>query len=63
MVSVIASGHRRVPGIMAMTYETLLNARIAVHQIADSEMSVSFLLSEGEAQRAVRLLHERLFEK
>jgi len=63
MVSVIASGHRRVPGIMAQIYETLLNARIAVHQIADSEMSVSFLLSESEAQRAVRLLHEQLFEK
>lgn len=63
MVSVIASGHRRVPGIMAQIYEALLNAGITVHQIADSEMSVSFLLAESEAQRAVKLLHERLFER
>ncbi len=63
MVSVIASGHRRVHGVLAMIYETLLNAGIAVHQTADSEMSVSFLLSESDVQRAVRLLHERLFEK
>ncbi len=63
MVSVIASGHRRRPGVMAEIYETLLNAKIPVHQTADSEMSVSFLLSESDVQRAVRLLHERLFER
>jgi aspartate kinase len=63
MVSVIASGHRRVPGIMALIYEALTNASIAVYQTADSEMSVSCLIPESEVERAVRLLHERLFEK
>lgn len=63
MVSVIASDHRSVPGVMAAIYETLTNAEIAIHQIADSEMSISCLVPEGDVERAVRLLHERLFEQ
>ncbi len=62
MVSVIASNHRRVPGVFARIYETLTNAGIAIYQTADSEMSVSVLVPESEVQRATRLLHERLFE-
>ncbi|HZO88090.1 MAG TPA: aspartate kinase [Chthonomonadaceae bacterium] len=63
MVSVIASNHRRVPGVVASIFETLTNAGIAVHQTADSEMSISCLVPESEGGRAVRLLHERLFEQ
>ena len=62
MVSVIASSHRLVPGVMAKIYETLTTAGIAVHQTADSEMSASCLVPESEVKRAVRLLHARLFE-
>ena len=62
MISVIAAGHRRIPGMMATIYETLANAGIAVYQTADSEMSVSCLIPESEVDRSVRLLHERLFK-
>jgi len=62
MVSVIAAGHRSVSGIIATIYEALSNAGIAVYQTADSEMSVSFLIPESEVDRAVRLLHAKLFE-
>jgi aspartate kinase len=62
IVSVIAAQHRRVPGIMARIYETLTNAGIAIYQTADSEMSISCLIPESEVDRAVRLLHEKLFE-
>lgn len=62
MVSVIAPNHRRVPGVVLRIFETLINAGIAVYQTADSDMSVSCLISESEVDRAVRLLHERLFE-
>ncbi len=61
-ISVIASRHRRVPGILSRILETLNAANIAVHQIADSEMSITVLVSESEVHRAVRLLHEKLFE-
>jgi aspartate kinase len=63
MVSVIASGHRQVPGVMALIYETLTHAGIAIYQTTDSEMSVSCLVPESEVDRAVRLLHEHLFEQ
>jgi aspartokinase len=48
---------------MLLTYEILTNAGIVVYQVADSEMSVTFLVSESEVERAVQLLHERLFEQ
>ncbi len=62
-VSVIAANHRRVPGVLAHIYETLTQAGIAIYQTADSEMSVSLLVSESEVERAVKLLHETLFEQ
>ena len=62
-VSVIAANHRRVAGVLSHIYETLTRAGIAVYQTADSEMSVSLLVSESEVERAVKLLHETLFEQ
>lgn len=62
MVSVVASSHRRVPGVITRILETLQRAHINVYQIADSEMSVSCLISEGDVKRAVQLLHEQLFD-
>jgi len=62
MVSVIASGHRRVQGVIATIYDTLTEAGITIYQTADSDMSISCLVSESEVHRAVKLLHERLFE-
>lgn len=59
MVSVIANKHRGVPGIMAAIYDTLTAAGITIHQVADSDMSISCLVAENEADRAVRLLHDR----
>jgi aspartate kinase len=59
MVSVIANKHRSVPGIIAAIYETLTAAGIQILQVADSEMSISCLVTETEAERAVRLLHDR----
>ncbi len=62
-VSVIASNHRRVPGIILRILEILHKAGIRVHQIADSEMSVSCLVSETDVKQAVKLLHENLFDQ
>lgn len=59
IVSVIANKHRQVPGVMAVIYETLIGAGIPILQVADSDMSISCLVPENEAARAVRLLHDR----
>ncbi len=63
VVSVIASNHRRIPGVLMTIHETLTQAKIKVYQTADSEMSVSCLISESDVKRAVQLLHERLLEQ
>lgn len=59
MVSVIAGKHRQVPGVMDAIFETLTTAGIHILQVADSDMSISCLVAENEAARAVRLLHDR----
>jgi len=59
MVSVIAGRHRQVPGVSAAIYETLTGAGIPIIQMADSDMSISCLVPENDAARAVRLLHDR----
>ena len=59
MVSVIANDHREVPGVMAAIFETLAGHGIQIYQVADSDMSISCLVAENEADRAVRLLHDR----
>jgi aspartate kinase len=60
MVSVVAARHRLVPGVMAAIYNALHTAKIQVHQVADSDMSISFLVAENDASQAVRLLHNTL---
>ncbi len=60
MVSVIAGHHRDVPGVMAEIYEALYDAGITVLQTADSDSSVSCLVSENEVEKAVRVLHQKL---
>jgi aspartate kinase len=59
MVSVVAGGHRLMPGMLAAIFETLNAACIPIHQVADSMMSVSCLIPETEVDRAVQLLHAR----
>jgi aspartate kinase len=63
IVSVIASRYRKVPGIMARIFQALTDGRITIYQTADTEMSVSCLISESEIHRAVRILHAEFFER
>jgi len=58
MVSLVAGRHRSVPGIMARVHSTLRGAGVPILQVADSDMSVSCLVPETEAPRAVRALHD-----
>jgi aspartate kinase len=63
MVSVIALGHSNASGVLYRVLDVLYRAGIAVHQTADSDMSVSCLVSESDVDRAVRVLHEHLIEQ
>ncbi len=59
MVSLIAQGYSRQPGVFATLYQTLTSAGIPVWQTADSELSLSCIIPESEVEKAVRLIHDR----
>jgi aspartate kinase len=58
VVSVIAGRFKGVPGVMARILETLATEGVPVYQTADSELSISVLVPESDAPKAVRALHE-----
>jgi aspartate kinase len=57
VVSVIAGRFKGVPGVMALILETLESEGVEVYQVADSELSISVLIREGDVPSAVRALH------
>lgn len=58
-VSVVGTGMRGVPGVMANVVEALHQAGVEILQTADSHMTISCLVKEGDMHRAVRALHAR----
>ena len=58
VVSVIANRFQQLPGIMVQILRELHNAGVIVYQTADSAYSISVLVPEDDARRAVRVLHE-----
>jgi aspartate kinase len=56
-VSAIGARMRGVPGVMARIIRSLTDAGVAVLQTADSHLTISCLIKEEDAQRAVRALH------
>lgn len=59
MVSVVGDDAMREPGLFAGVLRTLSENQIPVFQTADSDFSLSVLISESDCLRAVRVLHER----
>lgn len=56
-VSAIGARMRGVPGVMARIIRSLTDADVAVLQTADSHLTISCLIKDEDAQRAVRALH------
>ena len=57
IVSIIASDFQGLPGLIVRILETLDGAGVPVYQTADSELSMSVLIPEGDTQKAARALH------
>jgi aspartate kinase len=57
-VSAIGSRMRGVPGVMARIIRALSEEGVTVMQTSDSHMTISCLVKQEEAQKAVRALHE-----
>lgn len=55
-VSVVGSGMRDMSGVAAKVFTTLIESEIAYYQVSTSEISISVVVSEQNAERAVQTL-------
>ena len=47
------------PGVASTMFEALYEASINIHMISTSELKVSVLIDQAEAERAVRAIHDK----
>jgi aspartate kinase len=62
IVSVVGRGFSRHPGLAARVFQTLREVNVAMISFGASDVNFSFVVAEGDAERAVRLLHHEFFE-
>jgi len=60
-VSIVGAGMCNNPGVAALMFEALYNGGINIQMISTSEIKVSVLVYEADADRAVQLIHDRFF--
>ena len=61
-VSVVGAGMQTNAGVAAGMFEALYNANINIRMIATSEIRVTVILDETDADRAMRAVHEKFME-
>jgi len=57
-VSVVGTGMRGVPGVMAKVVKAMREINVRILQTSDSHLSISVLVEEADMQVAVRTLHQ-----
>jgi len=60
-VSIVGAGMMSAPGIAAMMFEALYDAKINIAMISTSEIKVSVLVDQNDADRAVNAIHAKFF--
>lgn len=58
-VSIVGAGMVSNPGVAALMFEALYDAHINIHMISTSEIKVSVLIDEKDAENAVRAIHDK----
>ncbi len=62
-VSIVGAGMVNNPGVASLMFEALFNAGINIHMISTSEIKVSVLVDESDADRAVQVVHDKFFDE
>ena len=57
-VSIIGAGMLSNPGVAARMFEALYSANVNIKMIATSEIRITVLIDEADANRAVRTVHD-----
>jgi len=60
-ISIVGAGMMSAPGIAALMFEALYDAKINIQMISTSEIKVSVLIEEQYADMAVQAIHNRFF--
>lgn len=58
-VSIVGAGMVNNPGVASMMFEALYNAGININMISTSEIKVSVLIDQVDAEKAVKAIHEK----
>lgn len=61
-VSVVGGGVQSNPGVAAKMFEAIFNAGINIRMIATSEIRITVLVNEEEADKAAKAVHEAFLE-
>ena len=61
-VSIVGAGMMSAPGVASMMFEALFEAKVNIGMISTSEIKISVLVDENDADRAVSAIHAKFFE-
>jgi aspartate kinase len=61
-VSMVGAGMVNSSGVAVQMFEALYAAKINIHMISTSEIKVSVLVDESEADHAIQAIHAKFFE-
>lgn len=61
-VSIVGAGMESHPGVASTMFESLFEADINIHMISTSEIKISVLIDEDDADRAVSVIHKKFFD-
>ena len=62
-VSIIGVGIANKPGVAADMFEALYENNINMHMVTTSEIKISVLVNNNEADLAVKAIHDKFFKK
>lgn len=60
-LSIVGAGMTSTPGVAAKMFEALSDAQVNIRMISTSEIKISVLIDEDDAQRAMRAVHDKFF--
>jgi len=60
-VSIVGAGMMSAPGVASMMFEALFEAKVNIGMISTSEIKISVLVDENDADRAVSAIHAKFF--
>ncbi len=60
-VSIVGAGMINSPGIAAMMFEALYDAKVNIRMISTSEIKVSVLIDEADSDIAMKAVHQKFF--